>query len=148
MVDKVDLNKYSAFVEAVTSKTSEDLTTYTERLDELNTNMTVINGERVYGPEINVPLLITGAMGLCGESGELIDIVKKTVFHNKPFTVESKEHANRELGDIFWYWTNTCRALGLNPNQVIADNVAKLTARYPGGVFSVFASENRKLGDV
>ena len=54
----------------------------------------------------------------------------------------------RELGDIMWYWMNACNALGLDPNDVIAENVRKLEARYPGGSFDAFYSENRKKGDL
>jgi NTP pyrophosphatase (non-canonical NTP hydrolase) len=54
----------------------------------------------------------------------------------------------RELGDIMWYWINACRALRLDPNDVIAENVEKLKARYPGGEFNVFNSENRKSNDI
>jgi NTP pyrophosphatase (non-canonical NTP hydrolase) len=54
----------------------------------------------------------------------------------------------RELGDIMWYWINACRALNLDPNDVIAENVKKLEARYPGGSFDVYHSENRKENDL
>jgi NTP pyrophosphatase (non-canonical NTP hydrolase) len=54
----------------------------------------------------------------------------------------------RELGDIMWYWMNACNALGLDPNDVIAENVSKLEARYPGGKFDAHYSENRKEGDL
>jgi hypothetical protein len=54
----------------------------------------------------------------------------------------------RELGDIAWYWINACRALGYDPNDVIAENVKKLEARYPGGTFDPYYSENRKAGDL
>jgi len=54
----------------------------------------------------------------------------------------------RELGDIMWYWINTCRALNLDPNEVIAENVKKLESRYPGGNFDPYHSENRKENDL
>ena len=47
-----------------------------------------------------------------------------------------------------WYWINSCRALGLDPNEVVEENVNKLKSRYPGGEFDVFYSENRKEGDL
>jgi len=47
-----------------------------------------------------------------------------------------------------WYWMNACNALGLDPDDVITENVKKLEARYPGGVFDVNQSENRKEGDL
>jgi len=57
-------------------------------------------------------------------------------------------HAKRELGDIMWYWINSCRALNLDPNEVISENVNKLEARYPDGAFNVWYSENRQEGDL
>jgi hypothetical protein len=47
-----------------------------------------------------------------------------------------------------WYWINACRALNLDPNEVIAENVNKLQSRYPGGQFDVHHSENRQQGDI
>jgi hypothetical protein len=47
-----------------------------------------------------------------------------------------------------WYWMNACNALGLDPNDVIAENVHKLESRYPGGSFDAHYSENRKDGDL
>jgi uncharacterized protein YabN with tetrapyrrole methylase and pyrophosphatase domain len=54
----------------------------------------------------------------------------------------------RELGDILWYWINAVRALNLDPNEVIQMNIEKLQARYPGGSFDAYYSENRKAGDL
>jgi NTP pyrophosphatase (non-canonical NTP hydrolase) len=54
----------------------------------------------------------------------------------------------RELGDVMWYWINACRALRLDPNDVIEENVNKLKARYPVGEFDVHYSENRRQGDL
>ena len=141
----VDLNKYSEFVEAVTSKPSNDLTTFMDRCDEIDGNYI---GDSKHGPDINVPLLLTACLGLAAESGEFIEIPKKIYFQGKPLTDENLFHMKRELGDIMWYWINACRALRLDPNDVIAENVEKLKARYPGGEFNVFNSENRKAGDL
>jgi NTP pyrophosphatase (non-canonical NTP hydrolase) len=142
----VDLNKYSEFVGAVTSKPSNDLTTFMNRLDELDGNFD--SSTNTHGPDINVPLLITGALGLAAETGEFCEIPKKMLFQGKPLTEENLFHMKRELGDIMWYWINSCRALNLDPNDVIAENVNKLKARYPGGEFDPFYSENRKAGDI
>ena len=150
MTDKIDLNKYKDFVEAVTSAESNDLTSFMNRLDRLDGNYEVFEGETEarHGPDINVPLLITGALGLGSESGEFQEIVKKMLFQGKPLTEENLFHMKRELGDIIWYWISACRALDLDPNAVIAENVSKLSARYPGGSFDPFYSENRKEGDL
>ena len=144
-MNKIDLNKYQEFVEAVTSKPSNDLTTFINRLDELDGNYV---GEGQHGPDINVPLLLTAALGLAAETGEFCEIPKKMYFQGKPLSEENVFHMKRELGDVMWYWINACRALGLDPNDVIAENVRKLEARYPGGHFDAFYSENRKTGDL
>jgi NTP pyrophosphatase (non-canonical NTP hydrolase) len=141
----IDLNKYKDFVEEVTSKPSNDLTTFMDRCDELDGNYI---GDGVHGPDINVPLLLTACLGLAAESGEFIEVPKKIFFQGKPLTEENVYHMKRELGDIMWYWVNACRALNLDPNDVIDENVRKLESRYPGGSFDAHYSENRKEGDI
>ena len=143
-MNKIDLNKYQDFVEVVTSKTSNDLTTFINRCDELDGNF----DDDKHGPDINVPLLLTAALGLAAETGEFCEIPKKMFFQGKPLNDENLFHMKRELGDVIWYWINACRALGLDPNDVIAENVRKLEARYPGGHFDASHSENRKQGDL
>jgi NTP pyrophosphatase (non-canonical NTP hydrolase) len=101
-----------------------------------------------YGPDINVPLLITACFGLAAESGEFIEVPKKILFQGKALTNDAVYHMKRELGDVMWYWINACRALNLDPNEVIAENIRKLESRYPGGQFDAFYSENRKDGDL
>lgn len=145
-MSNIDLNAYSTFVQAVTSEASNDLTTFMNRLDVIDGNYDFANSQ--HGPDVNVPLMLTGAMGLCSETGELMEIVKKMVFQGKPLNKETIHHMKRELGDVIWYWTNMCRALHLDPNDVIAENVDKLKSRYPGGAFDVWYSENRKQGDL
>lgn len=142
----VDLKRYEQFVEAVTSQPSNDLTTFMNRLDELDGNFD--SETDTHGPDINVPLLLTAALGLAAETGEFCEIPKKIFFQGKPLTEENVFHMKRELGDIMWYWINACRALNLDPNDVITENVNKLKARYPGGEFDVHHSENRKQGDL
>jgi len=145
-MSQVNLQAYSKFVETVTSEPSRDLTTFMNRLDVLDGNYDFANNQ--HGPDANVPLMITGAMGLCSESGELMEIVKKMLFQGKPLSEDNLFHMKRELGDIMWYWINMCRALHLDPNMVIAENVDKLKSRYPGGEFNVWQSENRQAGDL
>jgi NTP pyrophosphatase (non-canonical NTP hydrolase) len=146
----IDLNKYKDFVEAVTSKPSNDLTTFMDTLDRLDSNCEVDlnDGLMKHGPDVNIPLLLTACLGLAAESGEFIEIPKKIFFQGKALTDENVYHMKRELGDVIWYWINACRALNLDPNEVIAENVKKLESRYPGGNFDAFYSENRKEGDL
>ena len=126
------------FVQAVTSKESNNYDHLHNRILEL------ANGE----PIINPALLLTAAIGLGSEGGEFQEIVKKIFFQGKPLDEDTIFHMKRELGDIMWYWINACRALGLDPNDVIAENVKKLEARYPGGSFDIHYIENRKDGDL
>ena len=142
----VDLNRYQDFVEAVTSKPSNDLTTFMNRLDEVDGNYNLTT--QSFDPDVNVPLLLTAAIGMAAECGEFCEIPKKVFFQGKPLNEETLFHMKRELGDIMWYWVNACNALRLDPNEVIAENVRKLEARYPGGSFDAYYSENRKEGDL
>lgn len=132
---QVDLNRYRDFVEEVTSDSSNDLEAMITRLRKLN-------------EVVNIALLMTGSTGVAAEGGEFAEIVKKCVFQGKPLNEDTIFHMKRELGDIAWYWVNACRAIGVDPNEVIAENVRKLEARYPGGQFDVYYSENRKEGDL
>ena len=137
MTKQIDLNKYKEFVEAVTSSESGN----TEALANKIRNLEEESG-------VNIATLLTGAIGIASEGGEFAEIVKKCIFQGKPLDDETIFHAKRELGDIMWYWINSCRALGLDPNEVIAENVHKLKSRYPGGEFDVHYSENRQTGDL
>jgi len=135
-MNKIDLNKYQDFVEAVTSAESNNSTDMKAAVDRLEDS------------GVNVSLLLTGAVGISAEGGEFMEIVKKCIFQGKPLNEETQFHAKRELGDIMWYWINSCRALNIDPNEVIAENVRKLEARYPGGSFDAYYSENRQDGDL
>jgi len=142
----MDLNSYMRFVESVTSKESNDLTTFMNRLDEVDGNWD--DAEQAHGPDVNVPLLLTAAIGMAAETGEFCELPKKIFFQGKPLNTDTLFHMKRELGDIMWYWVNACRALGLDPDDVVEENVRKLEARYPGGEFDSWFSENRKAGDL
>lgn len=131
-----DLSRYSTFVDGCTSPVSKDLELFIERLRELDSL------------GINPTQLLTAGKGLAGEAGEFAELVKKLNWHGKPFTPELHAHMEKELGDIIFYWMMACQALHLDPNDVVKKNVAKLEARYPGGVFSVERAENRAADDV
>ena len=79
-------------------------------------------------------VLINGVMGLCGEAGEAIDIVKKHLAQGHPL---DREALLKELGDVAWYLAETAYALGSDLESVLAGNIEKLRRRYPEG----FASE-------
>ena len=91
-------------------------------------------------PELNEKdVLINGVMGLCGESGEAIDIVKKWLAQGHEL---DKEKLKKELGDICWYLAETATALGCDLEEIMAANIEKLKKRYPEGFDSV-RSQNR-----
>jgi NTP pyrophosphatase (non-canonical NTP hydrolase) len=137
MTQQIDLNKYAEFVLAVCSDQSKNSEEFVEHVRKLHNNSTV-----------NIPLLLTAGIGLASEGGEFNEIIKKIFFQGKPLNEENIYHMKRELGDIMWYWMNACNALSIDPNEVIAENVRKLEARYPGGKFDAHYSENRKAGDL
>ena len=85
-------------------------------------------------------VLINAVMGLCGESGEAIDIVKKHLAQGHEL---DREHLIKELGDIAWYLAEAATVLGVELEDVLQRNIDKLKARYPEG-FKVQDSVNRK----
>ena len=84
-------------------------------------------------------VLINGVMGLCGESGEAIDIVKKWLAQGHDL---DKEKLAKELGDICWYLAETATALDLSLEDIMVANIEKLKQRYPEG-FDASRSRNR-----
>lgn len=85
-------------------------------------------------------VLINGVMGLCGESGEAIDIVKKWLAQGHEL---DKEKLAKELGDIAWYLAETAYALDIPLEDILRGNIEKLAKRYPGG-FDAYRSVNRE----
>jgi len=140
MSKQIDLNSYKNFVEGVTSLQSNSTKLFIDNLEETQKHLDVF--------DINMSLLMTSTIGMSSESGEFAEIVKKVLFQGKPFTDQTKAHLKSELGDVIWYWINACRAIDVDPNEVIAQNVQKLESRYPGGKFDVYMSENRKSEDI
>jgi len=136
MTKQVDTQKYTEFVDAVTSNESKSSESFSVRLREL------------YSEGLPVERLLTAAVGMSAESGEFIEIVKKMIFQGKPVNDDNLFHLKRELGDIMWYVAQACMALDTDFDEIIEMNVDKLKARYPGGEFDVHHSENRKTGDV
>lgn len=88
--------------------------------------------------------LLNGCLGLAGESGELLDLVKKWCFHDKSVDID---HAKKELGDVMWYVAMICHAMGWDLDEIMRLNIDKLKARYPEG-FDTEKSNHRATGDV
>ena len=92
----------------------------------------------------HIELVMNAALGLCGESGEVADIVKKFRFqgHDLDF-----EHIAKELGDVAWYLAVGAYAIGFDLESIFRMNKEKLKARYPDG-FSTDRSLHRAENDV
>ena len=89
-------------------------------------------------------VMINSVMGLCGEAGEVIDIVKKWLAQGHEL---DKEHLAKELGDIAWYLAEAATALDLPLEDILRANIDKLKSRYPEG-FDTQRSQNRLHGDI
>ena len=97
--------------------------------------------------ECSKNLLLQGVMGMCGEAGEAIDIVKKVMFQEHPLNESARDHLIRELGDVLWYIATTATALDTDLETVMRVNIGKLRARYPMA-FDAERSLHREEGDV
>lgn len=89
-------------------------------------------------------MLINAALGLCGESGEVADMVKKATFQGHEL---DKEHLAKELGDVAWYIAVGAQAIGYDLETILQMNVDKLRSRYPDG-FNSEQSLHRGEGDI
>ena len=136
MNNKINFERYEKFVDAVTSDASTDFVALSDRLVELDEK------------GANIERLLTAGVGINAEGGEFLEIIKKMIFQGKPFNEDNREHMIIELGDLLWYVAQACMALEVPFDQVIARNVKKLEARYPGGQFDIYYSENRAEGDL
>ena len=136
MAKHIDFEKYSTFVDAVTSDESRDFVALSDRLVSLDEK------------GANIERLMTGAVGINSEGGEIMEIVKKLVFQGKKWNDETVFHLKRELGDVMWYVMQCLIALETDIDEIIDMNVHKLEKRYPGGEFDPWYSENREEGDL
>ena len=84
-------------------------------------------------------VLTNSVMGLCGESGEACDLVKKHLFHGHAL---DRDALIKELGDVAWYLAEAATVLDIDLSEVFERNIEKLKKRYPEG-FSEERSINR-----
>lgn len=100
---------------------------------------------RTLNPKLSaIQRLEDGLMGLNGEAGEAIDILKKHLFQGHAL---DDKHIARELGDVAWYLAVSADALGYDLEEILQMNINKLRVRYPDG-FDSAKSLNRKTGDI
>lgn len=88
--------------------------------------------------------VLNGCLGLAGESGEVLDMIKKWIFHEKDL---DREHLKKEIGDVMWYVAMLCESFGFDLDEILQMNVDKLKARYPEG-FDPEKANHRKPGDI
>jgi len=81
----------------------------------------------------NETMIIWNAIGLAGEAGEVVDTLKKAIFHRHGL---NQEQLTKELGDVLWYVAALCTTLGINMEDVMNQNIEKLKKRYPNGYSS------------
>tara|TARA_B100001109_G_scaffold102212_1_gene83415 strand:+ start:175 stop:579 length:405 start_codon:yes stop_codon:yes gene_type:complete len=131
-----NFDKYVRFVNQVTSDESKDAVAFMNRIQDLKEQKTEMHR------------LLTGAVGVCSEGGEFLEIVKKMIFQGKPWDEANIHHLKIELGDIMWYVAQCCMALDVPLDEITDMNIDKLSKRYPNGMFQEYYSENRKEGDL
>jgi len=109
----IQFERYTEFVDAVTSDASKDFVALADRMVELDEK------------GANIERLLTSAVGINAEGGEFMEIVKKMIFQGKPWSEDNREHLIIELGDVMWYVAQACMALEVSFDDVIAGNVQK-----------------------
>ena len=108
----------------------------------MNVNEYQQKAMRTLNPSLNQKdVLINSVMGLCGESGEAIDIVKKWLMQGHEL---DKEHLMRELGDVAWYLAEAATALEVPLETIFQANLDKLEKRFPEGFNSSDSIHRRK----
>ena len=133
----IDSNKYIEFVRQTTSPASSDFAQLLSRMTELEA-----------ANDADVPRLLTAALGISAECGELVEIIKKILLQGKSYNEDNVVHMKKEAGDVLWYMSQLCIALNTSFEELMEINYQKLSARYPEGTFSVYKSENRAEGDI
>ncbi len=93
---------------------------------------------------IDVAELLNGVIGLTGESGEVADLVKKGIFHEKGIDID---YLKKECGDVMWYVAMICDASGFTLDDVMQTNKEKLESRYPDG-FDTWRANHKQEGDI
>lgn len=89
-------------------------------------------------------MLFHGVLGAGGETGELLEILKKHIFHGHAF---DREHCIRECGDVLYYLALIAESLNTTLEGIAIVNREKRLSRYPDG-FSAEKSLHRKEGDI
>lgn len=107
---------------------------------DFSTYQSLANRTSKFKGEQRPDRLLCACLGLAGETGEFVDLVKKILFHGHP---QDTTTLAKELGDILWYIAETASALGLSLDDLATANIEKLKKRYPEG-FSTDKSIHRE----
>jgi NTP pyrophosphatase (non-canonical NTP hydrolase) len=97
---------------------------------------------RTRGPMETREGLALAALGLAGEVGEAVELVKKHLFHGRDF---DRAKFSKELGDVAWYLAAACEAAELDLGMVLSENIEKLRNRYPNGFTHADSAARRDL---
>lgn len=98
--------------------------------------------DKVYDACIDIGSVLAACLGLSGEVGEVNDLIKKFIFHEKSF---DDIHLKKEIGDVMWYIALLCDSLHYNLDEIMQMNIDKLKSQYPDG-FDVTRANNRTDG--
>lgn len=101
-------------------------------------------GGKLGDTEIDTGGVINACLGLSGEVGETVDMIKKWIFHEKELDTE---HLQKEIGDVMWYIACICYSFGYELDDIMQMNIDKHLKRYPNG-FNTYDANHRKEGDV
>jgi NTP pyrophosphatase (non-canonical NTP hydrolase) len=82
------------------------------------------------------------SMGLVGETGEVVDCIKKILYHGHDLDL-NRDKLKIELGDLMWYVATLATTAGLSLEEIAVANIEKLKTRYPEG-FSEERSKHRE----
>ena len=78
-------------------------------------------------------MIVWNLIGLCGEAGELAEMIKHRIFHRHENGEIDIENLMEELGDLLWYVAAICTETGVSLEKVMEFNITKLKKRYPNG---------------
>lgn len=113
---------------------------YVKKVKSVDTNYPAVN-ERLKD-NTHLQALVHGSLGMSGETGEVVDLIKKHLIFNKPL---DQDKLKKELGDVLWYMSVIIDAIGSSYEEIMQMNSDKLDARYPNGFSEQAALERKDL---
>lgn len=87
--------------------------------------------------------ILNACLGLSGEVGETVDMIKKWIFHESKL---DEVHLKKEIGDVMWYVACMCYSFGFDIDEIMQMNIDKHLKRYPNG-FNTYDANHRKADD-